>query len=90
MKDCYWRLMTLKIASAQVVETSLTNNSLSQDSSNPDDHFQSRYVSPGLNTLILLLLLYSKPLFLDTYSLELVSPPKVQTNPQGPIQILDT
>ena len=90
MKDWYWQLMTPKVASAQVVETSLTNNSLSQDSSHPDDHFQSRYVSPGLNTLILLLLLYSKPLFLDTYSLELVWPPKGQTNPQGPIQIPDT
>ena len=39
---------------------------------------------------ILLLLLYSKPLFLDTYSLELVWPPEVQINHQGPIQIPDT
>ena len=38
---------TLKIASAQVVETSLANNSPFQDSNHPDDHFQSRYVTPG-------------------------------------------
>ena len=35
--------MTLKMASAQVVETSVTNNSPSQDSYHPDDLFQSRY-----------------------------------------------
>ena len=34
--------LTLKMASAQVVETSVTNNSLLQDSSHPDDLFQSR------------------------------------------------
>ena len=33
--------------STQVVETSVANNSPSQDSSHPDDHFQSRYVTPG-------------------------------------------
>ena len=38
--------LTLKMASAQVVETSVTNNSPSQDSSHPDDLFQSRYVTP--------------------------------------------
>ena len=37
----------LTLTSSQVVETSVTNNSLSQDSNNPDDLFQSRYVSPG-------------------------------------------
>ena len=31
------------MASAQVVETSVTNNSPSQDSYHPDDLFQSRY-----------------------------------------------
>ena len=36
---------TLKMASAQVVETSVTNNSSSQDSDHQDDLFQSRY--PG-------------------------------------------
>ena len=36
-----------KMASAQVVETSVTNNSPSQDSSHPDDLFNSRYVTPG-------------------------------------------
>ena len=35
--------LTLKMASAQVVETSVTNNSPSQDSNHPDDLFQSRY-----------------------------------------------
>ena len=36
--------LTLKMASAQVVETSVTNNSPSQDSNHPDDLFQSRQV----------------------------------------------
>ena len=36
--------LTLKMASAQVVETSVDNNSPSQDSNHPDDLFQSRYV----------------------------------------------
>ena len=36
-------VLTLKMASAQVVETSVTNNSPSQDSYHPDDLFQSRY-----------------------------------------------
>ena len=39
--------LTLKMASAQVVETSVTNNSPSQDSYHPDDLFQSRYATPG-------------------------------------------
>ena len=39
--------LTLKIASAQVVQTSVALNNLSQDSSHPDDHFQSRHVTPG-------------------------------------------
>ena len=34
------------MASAQVVETSVTNNSPSQDSYHPDDLFQSRYATP--------------------------------------------
>ena len=34
-------------ASAQVVKTSVANNSPSQDSNHPDDLFQSRYVTPG-------------------------------------------
>ena len=38
--------LTLKLASAQVVETSVTNNSPSQDSTQPD-LFPSRYVTPG-------------------------------------------
>ena len=35
------------MASTQVVETSVTNNSPSQDSYHPDDLFQSRYATPG-------------------------------------------
>ena len=34
------------MASAQVVELSVANNSPSQDSNDPDDLFQSRYVTP--------------------------------------------
>ena len=34
------------MASAQVVETSVTNNSPSKDSNHPDDLCQSRYVTP--------------------------------------------
>ena len=30
--------------------TSITNNSPSQDSNNPDDLFQSRYVTPGFKS----------------------------------------
>ena len=33
--------LTLKMASAQVVEMSVSNNSPSQDSNHPDDHSQS-------------------------------------------------
>ena len=36
-----------RMASVQVVETSVTNNSPSQDFHHPDDRFQSRYVTPG-------------------------------------------
>ena len=36
--------LTLKMASAQVVETLVTNNSPSQDSNHPDDLFQSRTI----------------------------------------------
>ena len=35
------------MASAQVVETSVTNSSPFQDSNHQDDLFQSRYVNPG-------------------------------------------
>ena len=35
------------MASAQVVETSVTNNSPSQASNHLDDVLQSRYVTPG-------------------------------------------
>ena len=36
--------LTLKMASAQVVEMSVTNDSPSQDSNHPDDLFQSRVI----------------------------------------------
>ena len=48
--------LTLKLASAQVVETPVTNNSPSQDSNNPDDLFQSWYVTPGFKPLIIFLI----------------------------------
>ena len=40
-------MFRVNMASAQVVEMSVTNNSPSQDSNHPDDLFQSRYVTPG-------------------------------------------
>ena len=43
------------MASAQVVETSVTNNSPSQDSNHPDDLFQSRLVNFLVNSRYLLL-----------------------------------
>ena len=43
--------LSLKMASAHIVETSVVNNGSSQDSSHPDDHFQSRYVTPGFKPL---------------------------------------
>ena len=39
--------LTLKIAFAQVVETSVTSNSPSQDFNHPDGLFQLTYVTPG-------------------------------------------
>ena len=44
---CAEAIFRVKMASAQVVETSVTNNSPSQDSNHPDHLFQSRYVTPG-------------------------------------------
>ena len=41
------------MASAQVVESSVNNNSPSQDSNHPDDLFQSKYVTPGFKTIFL-------------------------------------
>ena len=49
--------LTLKMASAQVVETSVTNNSPSQDPYHPDDLFQSR-ITIILQVCILCLILY--------------------------------
>ena len=42
--------LTLNMAFAQIVATSVTHNSPSQDSNHPDDHFQPRYVTPGFKT----------------------------------------
>ena len=47
--------LTLKMASTQVVETWVTNNSRSQDSNHPDDLFQSMYVTPGFRPFSYLL-----------------------------------
>ena len=44
---CAEAILTLKMASAQFVATSVTNNSPFQDSNHPDDLFQSRNVTPG-------------------------------------------
>ena len=41
------RDLTVSMAS-KVVKTSVVKNSNSEDSSHPDDHFQSRHVTPGL------------------------------------------
>ena len=58
--------VTLKMASAQVVETSVTNNRPSQDSYHPDDLFQSRYATPGFKPIsycsLLKLLFFPKQL----------------------------
>ena len=50
------------MASAQVVETSVTNNSPSQDSYHPDDLFQSRYATPGFKPFSYLKLRYVRNL----------------------------
>ena len=42
--------LTTKMASAQVVKTSVTNNSTSQDSNHSDDLVQSRYVTSGFKS----------------------------------------
>ena len=42
--------LTMKMASAQVVEMSVAYSSPSQNSDHPDYHFQSRYVTPGFKT----------------------------------------
>ena len=53
--EAIFRVKPLKMASVDSddgfrrvsVETSVTNNSPSQDSNHPDDLFQSRYITPG-------------------------------------------
>ena len=47
-------VLTLKMASVQVVETSVPNNSPSRDSNLPDDLFKSRYVTLGFKLFFLL------------------------------------
>ena len=56
--EAIFRVKTLKMASAQVVETSVTNNSPSQDSYHPDDPFQSRYASPGFKPFSYLCIIF--------------------------------
>ena len=56
------------MASAQVVETSVANNTHSRDSNNPDDLFQSRYVTPALK-----LFSYCHSLFTTVPSIFVVS-----------------
>ena len=56
--------LTLKMASAQVVETSVTNNSPSLDSYHPDDLFQSRYATPEFKPfsyLVYFTIIFIKP-----------------------------
>ena len=53
------------MASAQVVETSVTNNSPSQDSYHPDDLFQSRYATPGFKPFSYIHALYNIPWWQD-------------------------
>ena len=40
--------LTLKMASAQAVKTSVAKNSPFQDCNHSDYHFQSRYITPGI------------------------------------------
>ena len=42
VSEAIFKVLTLKMASAQVVEMPFTNNSPFQDSNRPDDLFQSR------------------------------------------------
>ena len=55
LTTCAEAIFRVKMASVQVVETSVT--SPSQDSNPPDDFFQSRYVSPGLTPFSYLFLI---------------------------------
>ena len=48
------------MASTQVVETSVTNNSPSQNSYHPDDLFQSRYATAGFKPFSYLILYHLK------------------------------
>ena len=54
----YWSstiYFTLKITSAQVIETSPTQNSLTQDYTHPDDHNLRTYdMTPGLKPFTVL------------------------------------
>lgn len=53
--------VTVKMASGKVVETPLANNSPSQNSSQPDDHFQSGCYS-WVQTIVLFKKAEAKPL----------------------------
>ena len=65
------------MASAQVVEMSVTNNSLSQDSNHPDNLFQSRYATPGFKPFSYLLdMLQRLPIVLKGGKGQRYFPPK--------------
>ena len=54
----------------QVVETSVTNNSPSQESSHPDALFQARYVTPAFKPFSYLLFIqFSNPVYFVLFSL---------------------
>ena len=50
--------LTLKMASAQVVETSVADNSPSQDSSHPDGHFNQGVLLLGSNHVLIIRLCF--------------------------------
>ena len=60
--------LTLKMASAQVVETSVANKSPSLDSSHPDYHFQSRHVTPGFKPFSYRNVAYFDVAFINVYA----------------------
>jgi len=53
--------LTLRMASARVVEASVTDGGPSRDSCHPDDLFQSRYVFFLLTEIIVLTLVGKAP-----------------------------
>ena len=58
LTKCTEVIFRVKLTSAQVVETSVTNNSSSQNYSHPDDHTIRTTDTPGFKPLILLCFLF--------------------------------